>query len=141
MAANPIRGEVDITLDGQAFVLRPSFEACVAMEQQTGRSLLELAMAADGSALSLDHQAIIVTECVKAWGKATENTAARGVSKARIGELIHGVGVIAVLPRIALVLSAAVTGGVHLDGSPKDDDEGEAMTTGMEPPPAVEPQA
>ncbi|TCP33275.1 GTA-gp10 family protein [Sphingomonas sp. BK235] len=129
--ANELRGEVDLVLDGQSFVLRPSFTAIVAMEKKTGLALLQLAQLAEQGALTLEAQAIVVTELVRAWGReqaldeyasAAERahvTAAKAAGQDAIAELLFPVGVMAVQPRIALVLGLAATGGCLPSGEAK----------------------
>ncbi|MCH4894008.1 hypothetical protein GO308_12870 [Sphingomonas sp. SFZ2018-12] len=117
--ANEIRGEVEVTLDGQSFVLRPSWEAILAIEKQTGRSVAQLAFAAEAHELTIETLAIIVTECIRAWGKSIERISVQGVQPDRIGELIFSEGLLKVIPRVAIVLLRAVTGGVLPSGEPK----------------------
>lgn len=129
--ANELRGEVDIVLDGQRFVLRPSYTAIVASEKKTGKPLLELAALAEQGMLPQEMQAIVVTELVRAWGReivldeyATAEdkacaTAAKGANSESIGELLYSVGAMAVQPRVAIVLGAALTGGCLPSGELK----------------------
>ena len=129
--ADDLRGEVDIVLDGQRFVLRPSYAAIVAMEKKTGKSLLELAAMAEQGLLTQDAQAIVTTELVRAWGrslvldeyasaadKATA-TAAKGANADSMGELLYGVGVMSVQPRLTIVLGMALSGGCLPSGEAK----------------------
>lgn len=130
-AANEIRGEVDLVLEGQRFVLRPSYTAIVAMEKKTGAPLMQLAQLAEAGALSQEAQAIVVTELVRAWGRelvdgeyasAAEKaiaSSARGANAETIGELLYPVGVMAVQPRLAIVLGLALTGGCLPSGETK----------------------
>lgn len=129
--ANELRGEVDLVLDGQRFVLRPAYTAIVAMEKKTSRPLVELATLAEQVALPQDVQAIVVTELVRAWGRgivideyiSAENralaTAAKHANSDSMGELLYGVGAMAVQPRIAIVLGMALTGGCLPSGEAK----------------------
>lgn len=117
--ANEIRGEVSITLDGSKFVLRPSYEAILGFEKATGKSLIELARAASSGSLSVTDAAAIVTGCIQAWGKATENSAASGVNAKRIGELLIEGSMLLVLKRLELLLFIAATGGVTSTGEMK----------------------
>ncbi|KQO51409.1 hypothetical protein [Sphingomonas sp. Leaf257] len=133
--ANAVRGEVDLVLDGQSFVLRPSYTAIVAMEKKTGLALLQLTQLAEQGVLTQEAQAIVVTELVRGWGReqvldeyssASERsrvTAHKGVNVDTIAELLFPVGVMAVQPRIAIVLGLAATGGCLPSG--------EAKATGM----------
>lgn len=125
--ANEVRGEIDIQLDGQSFVLRPSYGAVIAFEKACGAGLIQLAMSAEASSLTLDQAAAIATECIKAQGEETEDASLRNVNRRKVGELIHGVGLMAVMPRLSMLLGLAATGGCNPDGSLK----GEATTAGM----------
>jgi len=130
-AANALRGEVDLVLEGQSFVLRPSYTAIIAMEQKTGLPLINLAQLAEQGALTQEAQAIVVTELVRAWGReavldeyapASEKAALASAKHANvdsIGLLLFDVGVLAVQPRIQIVLGLALTGGCLPSGEPK----------------------
>lgn len=107
------RGEVTVTLDGADYSLRPTFEACSKIEELTGKSLLELAIAAQDNALHLKEQAIIVTECVRAYGKAEGIASLIGVQATKFGELIFKAGVLGITPRLEILLAGAVTGGFN----------------------------
>lgn len=61
--ANPIRGEAAIELGGKAFVLRPSFEALVAAEEELGSLFALVDRAAQGS-LKLAEIAGIIWHCL-----------------------------------------------------------------------------
>lgn len=119
--ANEKRGEIDLELAGESYVLRPSYEAIQAFEAQTGKSLIELAQAAGDGTMSLANAAIVATECIKAWGKATDNTTARAVNVRRIGELIFEApgGLMVTLKKLEILLFMAATGGVTSAGELK----------------------
>jgi hypothetical protein len=129
--ANAVRGEVDLVLDGRSFVLRPSYTAVIAMEKKTGMALLQLTQLAEQGALTQEAQAIVVTELVRAWGReqdldeyasATDRsrvTVAKSANVDTIGELLFPVGVMAVQPRVAIVLGLAATGGCLPSGELK----------------------
>lgn len=129
--ANELRGEIDLVLDGQRFVLRPSYTAVVAMEKKAGKSLMELATLAEQGLMPQETQATVVTELMRAWGRglaldeyATAEdkaiaTAAKGANPDSIGELLYPVGVMAVQPRVAIVLGMALTGGCLPSGEAK----------------------
>ena len=122
MTANALRGEVSISLEGVEYVLRPTFEAITAIEDQTGQPLVDLAQAADQHALPVKQAAIVVTECIKAWGRETAQPQLTKFNAQRIGELIFAEGLLKAQPRVALVLWAALTGGHN---------PGEVGATGM----------
>lgn len=117
--ANAVRGEVELDLAGTTFVLRPSYEAVVACEVQTGLSLTDLALAADSGALKLDAAATVTTELIRAWGKETKTNSVAGVQRDKVGKLIYAMGVMLVLPRLAIVLLNAASGGVEASGKLK----------------------
>lgn len=129
--ANALRGEIDLELEGQSYVLRPSYQAIIAMEKKTGRSLIELASLAEQSMLDQGTQAIVTTELIRAWGRSIQideyasgaekavATAAKAANVETIGELLFSVGVLSVQPRIAIVLGLALTGGCLPSGEMK----------------------
>jgi hypothetical protein len=118
-AANTVRGEVELDLAGTRFVLRPSYEAVEACETQTGMSLSDMALAADAGSLKLAQASIVVTEFIRAWGKETKSASASAVKRERIAKLIFEMGVMVALPRLAIVLLSAASGGVDVSGKPK----------------------
>lgn len=80
--------------------------------------------AADGS-LRLGEASILVTEFVKAWGASggeqpsDAQKVARAINARRIKELVYEFGLYGVLPRLAIVLSRAASGGVTASGEEK----------------------
>jgi hypothetical protein len=119
--ANEDRGELAVILDGTTMVLRPTFEALSEIEQTLDRGLVDLARDALGAKLKLADTAQIVTVCVRAWGKETENKGAAGANAQRIARLIvdSDGGLYTVLQTIAKMLSIAVTGGYNSSGELK----------------------
>lgn len=128
MAANELRGEVDLELEGERFVLRPSYTAIVAAEKATGRGLVKLAEDAGEGALTLTECAAITALFIRAWGEATGNTTAAHVNEGRVGELIMDFGLAQVQLRLQIALTLAATGGCRADGTLK----GEAKAAGTE---------
>ncbi|HVQ09525.1 MAG TPA: GTA-gp10 family protein [Allosphingosinicella sp.] len=126
MGANGLRGEVDLILDGTRLVLRPSHEAIVEVEKLTRMSCLKLAQRAADAEMTLSEAALVVVELARAWGRATGDQVAQNLDAERVGQLLHTFGLMGVMLRLALVLQNAVTGGVNVDGTPK---EGEAPPT------------
>lgn len=82
------RGEIALNLDGQELILRPSHEAIVEFEAVTGKGLMQLTRPALDGSLSVGAAAQVATECVKAWGRATNSPSAMGVNAPRVAELI-----------------------------------------------------
>lgn len=117
------RGEVTIDLDAR-YVMRPSYEAIEAIENQTGRGVVALVNLAAQNEMRMSEAAIIVTECIKAWGKqqiaagdvSAEAKSAAGASVKKVAELIYEAGLFAATQRAGLVLMAAATGGVTASG-------------------------
>lgn len=117
--ANEARGEFEIELEGVSYGMRPSFEAIVAFEKATGQALLDLTRAASGQSLTVTDAAAIVTECCKAWGRATGDRSAANFNAGRVGELLIETGMLFVMKRLELMLFMAATGGVTSSGEVK----------------------
>lgn len=117
------RGEVTIDLDAR-YVMRPSYEAIEAIENQTGRGVVALVNLAAQGEMKLSEAAVIVTECMKAWGKqqlssgdaSSEAKSAAGANIKKVAALIYEAGLLKATERCAIVLMAAATGGVTAAG-------------------------
>jgi len=132
VTANPLRGELTITLEGVEYPLRPSYTAITAFEEKTGKSLQELAISADGGALSLAQMAVIVVETMTAFGRANDRKDLVGWKVEHVRELLFNAGLMIVQPRIALLLAMALTGG-HNPGEATATGETTTMTTESTP--------
>ena len=85
---NSARGELAIVLEGQSYLLLPTFQAAGQIEAATGKSLYELARAAEESQLTLAHAGIIVAAALRA--AAAENGLNAGnIRDAGIAERIY----------------------------------------------------
>lgn len=113
------RGEVRLTLDGTAYVLRPSYQAIMDIEEATGLSLFELTSTADKQALTIRQMAIIAQAMIAAYGRETKNDTLTRFKVDRIAELMFEAGAMAVQPFILVVLYSALTGGVDASGKRK----------------------
>lgn len=73
MSANPERGEVEIVLSGTTYVLRPTWEALVAIEKAIApKNLVDVVYSANKQShvsLSAFEMAVIVAEGVRAYAK------------------------------------------------------------------------
>ena len=123
-AANETRGEVSLTLEGESYVLRPTWQAIKAFETETGKGVMQLAQEARAMMLTSTEAATIATECIRAWGRANETglgKIAREVNQDRIGELIMDSdgGFAAATGRLGLLLMIASTGGYTSQGELK----------------------
>lgn len=119
--ANKTRGEIALTLEGVEYTLRPSYEAIQAFEDQTGKGIIELGRAALEGKLSVREAAIVATECIKAWGRATENASAAHVNAEKVGQLMFEAedGVAGAMAAVATILALAATGGYTAKGEVK----------------------
>ena len=100
-AANPYRGEASIAVGGETLVLRPSFSALVAAEQELG-SLFELVERASEGRLCLQEIAALFDHLSS--GRAA------GITRARIGEAIVEKGFAGVTPILRVVLGQILQG-------------------------------
>lgn len=74
--ANPHRGEIELLLDGVAHVLRPTFAALVAVEQELG-PLLTLVERASGGELKLAEMVALFWHCLRDSGDPEREAAER----------------------------------------------------------------
>lgn len=119
-AAANARGEVTIVLEGQEYHLRPSYEAIVAIEEMTGKTTFELANAARNQALTLAECGIVTARMMQAFGESHPGdpliSTYKNSKPENLARLIMVEGVMKVQPRLAVLLIAAVTGGVDASG-------------------------
>ena len=120
-------------LDGATMALRPSYEAIFAFEASTDKGLLELARAALEGKMRLADLSQVVTECIRAWGRATQQPSIAASNAVRIGQLIVEAegGMARVLGIVSGMLSMAVTGNFTASGEVK---AGTTTTTTSEVP-------
>jgi hypothetical protein len=130
------RGQITVPLDGQDYVLRPSFDAILEIEREV-RPLYQLARDASLGALTLDEMGRITAILMRAHGATMSSGApnAMGHRKAnpdKIARMIYEAGPAAICARLMVVLIGATNGGFTPEGEAK---AAEAMT---EPTPAAE---
>ncbi|MFA7505296.1 MAG: GTA-gp10 family protein [Burkholderiaceae bacterium] len=128
------RGEIALVLEGDTYVLRPSYEAIESFETATGKGLVQLSREAIEGRLRLGETAQIAAECIRAWGRAKNRPSVAGVNAVRIAELIieSEAGVIGASRTLATMLAMAATGGYTAQGEAKAG----TMTTTAEVPAA-----
>lgn len=80
--ANPLRGEASLVVSGRAFLLRPSFAALVAAEEELG-SLFALVERAGEGRLRLSEMATLFWHCV---------ADRREISRDQVGEAVLELG-------------------------------------------------
>ena len=100
--ANPARGEASIIVGGSAFVLRPSFEALVAAEEELG-PLFALVERAAGGALTLSELVALFWHCLAERPE--------GLTRERLGEAIAEGGLAKATPALKILLVQILQGG------------------------------
>ena len=99
--ANPHRGEASFQVGGESLVLRPSFTALVAAEQELG-SLFGLVERASEGKLQLHELAALFDHLSEGRPKA--------ITRERIGEAIVEAGLATVTPTLRLLLGQILQG-------------------------------
>ena len=99
--ANPHRGEASFTVGGEALLLRPSFSALVAAEEELGPLFGLVERAADGK-LSLKEVAALFDHVSADRPKA--------ITRTRIGEAIVAAGLAQVTPVLRVLLGQILQG-------------------------------
>lgn len=99
VTANPARGEVALLVDGQALVVRPSFAALVAFEEEAG-SLLGFVERVGAGELRLAEVAALFWHCL----------ADRSVSRERVGAAIVEGGLAAMTPKVSAIVRQILQG-------------------------------
>lgn len=99
--ANPYRGEASIDVGGERLLLRASFGALVAAEEELG-SLFELVERAAAGALKLHEIAALFDHLSKGRTEA--------ITRARIGEAVVEKGLARITPALKLVLGQILQG-------------------------------
>jgi hypothetical protein len=117
--ANEARGELSLSLEGVEYGLRPSYTAQEAVETALGKSIEELAMAADRGRLLLVETATIAGEFIREWGRQTGDKGVAAFNDRRLKEVIVEEGSMIVSRRLGIALYMAVSGGVTATGEVK----------------------
>ena len=99
--ANPYRGEASILVGGETLVLRPSFSALVAAEQELG-SLFALVERASEGKLCLQEIAALFDHL--------SSGRPQGITRSRIGEAIVEKGLGGVTPILRVLLGQILQG-------------------------------
>lgn len=98
VGANPARGEAAIVIGGETLVLRPSFEALVAAEEELGPLFALVERAAEGG-LRMAEMAALFWHC-----------SGRRVARERIGAAIAETGLARMTPVLKLLLVQILQG-------------------------------
>ena len=99
--ANPYRGEASLQVGGETLVLRPSFSALVAAEQELGPLFALVERASEGR-LALHEIAALVDHL--SAGRAP------AITRERIGDALVEKGLAAMAPMLRLVLGQILKG-------------------------------
>ena len=120
MISNPTRGDATIILDGVDVLMRPSYAAISAIEQQSGKGLIALAQEAGEGSMTMATAAIVVTQLIRA-GASEGDISYKHAQVATVGNLIMEAkgGLIIALKKIELVLFMAASGGYDSSGEVK----------------------
>lgn len=100
-AANPARGEAALRVAGETLVLRPSFAALVAAEQELGPLFALVERAAAGGLTLAEMVALF-------WHCCAERPAA--VTRAALGEAVAAAGLAHATPALRVLLSQILQG-------------------------------
>lgn len=101
MTANALRGEAEIVVRGERLVLRPSFAALVAAEEELG-PLFALIDRASAGELRLAEMVALFWHCRHGWPEA--------VGRNELGEAVAARGLAAVTPALRIILSQILSG-------------------------------
>lgn len=100
-SANPHRGEASLDVGGERLLLRPSFSALIAAEEELG-SLFELVERAAAGALKLNEIAALFDHLSRARADA--------ITRERIGEAVVEKGLAKITPVLRQVLAQILQG-------------------------------
>lgn len=117
------RGQLSITLDDAKYVLRPSEEAILDAERETGLSLYDLASLAANGRMRLEQMGIVVACFMRAHGKNCPDDPAistyRSAKPKRLGELIYEAGIPRIMGALTVLLAGAINGAYTASGEAK----------------------
>ena len=99
--ANPYRGEASLAVAGETLVLRPSFTALIAAEEELG-SLFDLVERAAEGQLKLQQMVALFDHLSK--GRPT------AITRELIGEAVVETGIAGITPILRLVLAQILQG-------------------------------
>ncbi len=99
--ANPARGEASLTLGGERLVVRPSFAALVAAEEELG-PLFALVERAAAGALTLAEMVALFWHCLRERPE--------GLTRERLGEAMVEGGLVAATPLLKLLIGQILKG-------------------------------
>jgi hypothetical protein len=101
MSANPARGEAVLQFENAALMLRPTFAALVAAEEEIG-PLFALVERAAGGALTLSEMVALFWHCLAERPD--------GLTRAAFGEAVAKAGLAAATPALKVLLGQILGG-------------------------------
>ena len=101
MSANPARGEAAVTVAGETLVLRPTFAALVAAEEELGPLFALVERAAEGR-LALGEIVALFWHCLAERPDT--------LTRERFGEAVTGQGLSRLTPSLKLLLEQILHG-------------------------------
>lgn len=104
-AANPVRGEAMLRVAGVCTVLRPSFQALVAAEQELGPLFALVERAAEGR-LGLGEMVALFWHCLA----ASSGGPPEGMTRAQFGEGVAAAGLAQATPVLRVLLGQILAG-------------------------------
>lgn len=102
MSANPYRGEASLLVGGETIVIRPTFNALVAAEEELGPLFGLVERAAEGK--------LGIGEMTALFDHLSRDGRAAAITRTRIGEAIVEQGLAGVSPQLKLVLGQILQG-------------------------------
>jgi len=99
--ANPVRGEAAINIAGEEHIIRPSFQALIAAEEELG-SLFALVERAAAGQLKLSEIAVLIWHCV--------HHRPPDMQRGDVGEAIGILGMAGVTPILKILLKQILQG-------------------------------
>ena len=102
MSANPYRGEASLLVGGETILIRPSFGALVAAEEELGPLFALVERAAEGK--------LGVGEMTALFDHLSREGRPEGITRIRIGEAIVERGLAGVSPQLKMVLGQILQG-------------------------------
>lgn len=100
VSANPVRGETEFAIGETVYVLRPSFQALVAAEQDIG-SLFALVERASEGVLTLAEITALIWHCTPEDGRP---------AREEVGEAVLAIGVVAATKPVRAILGQVLQG-------------------------------
>ncbi len=99
-AANPLRGEAALAVNGATYVLRPSFESLVLAEAELG-SLFAMVERAAGGALTLIEMTALLWHCLPREGRP---------ERVAVGQAVLAMGLVEATRPVRAVLAQVLQG-------------------------------